>query len=127
LNQDEFKTLQNSIGLDLDSKNTRPFLRLYGLIPTMEQHKTVKSLEEQGIPMVCIDQNPLALFMRYQMMDKSPGLFKLMRTHDMSLVNRINDFFQTWSDRKTEMSNCRNKIYALAEQKWDTVNRLGLN
>lgn len=84
-------------------------------------------MEELNIPMVCIDQNPLALLIRYQMMDKSPGLFKLMRTHDMSLANRVNDFIQSWKDRSNEMTNCRNKIYEIALQKWDTCNRLGLN
>lgn len=61
------------------------------------------------------------------MMDKSPGLFKLMRTHDMSLANRVNDFIQSWKDRNNEMTNCRNKIQEIALHKWDTCNRLGLN
>lgn len=64
LNLDEFKALQTTLGLDLEDPNTKHFLRLYGLIPTREQHLTVKNLTDQNIDMICIDQNPTALLIR---------------------------------------------------------------
>lgn len=50
-----------------------------------------------------------------------------MRTHDMSLANRFKDLYQHVKERNTEMVRCRNKIYDIAVEKWDSVNRLGLN
>lgn len=121
--------MQKMINLDLNSENMNNlhFLRLQGLIPTKEQHETVKYFSNTDTKMICIDQNPLAILARYQMMDKSPGIFKLLRTHDQSLTGRIKDFQDDWLGRKKEMEKCRNYIYDHAAKEWDKVNRLGLN
>lgn len=60
----EFETTKKLLNIDFDDEDLQLFLRLYNLVPTREQHLTLLKLQEMNVPFVCIDQNPLAIYLR---------------------------------------------------------------
>jgi len=50
LSEIEFDTTRQLFGINLNDPDTQAFLRLYGLIPTKEQHQTLLKLKEMDVP-----------------------------------------------------------------------------
>jgi len=50
LSELEFETTKTLLGIDFNDSELKALLRIYGLVPTREQHLTLLKLRELGIP-----------------------------------------------------------------------------
>lgn len=79
------------------------------------------------VPWVCIDQNPLAIWLRYVMMDKGGSLHELMVDKDKVLGIRLADFAKEEKRKSTDMQQARNSLTSLAERKMQSIKSNGIN
>jgi len=128
ISETEFDTSKYLLGLDLKNEDVRALLRLYNLIPTKEQHLTLLKLKELDIPYTCVDQNPLALYLRWWTIDKASSAHLLLDDRDKKLAQRIKSFINALDNRNSFLQT--SKPYLCTDiliPKIQEVKRLGLN